>query len=416
MSELTIILSGVGMFTLVVLLLVTIILLARSWLVPTGTATITVNEDADQALSVPVGGKLLNVLADREVFLSSACGGQGTCAQCKVTIVQGGGEILPTELTQLTRREARSGVRLSCQVAVKQDMEVLVPPEAFSVKKYECEVISNRNVSTFIKEFVVRLPEGEMMDFQPGGFIQLDVPPFECHFADMDVEEPFRSEWDRFGMWDLKVVNREPVVRAYSMANHPAEGSIVMLNIRISTPPMDRNKGRWMDVPPGIASSYVFSRKPGDQVTIAGAFGEFYIQETQREMVYIGGGAGMAPLRSHVLHLFETLHTDRKVSYWYGARSLKELFYEEDFRAIEQRYANFSFHVALSDPQPEDEWTGHTGFIHQVVLDDYLAGHPAPEDVEYYLCGPPLMLQAALRMLDDLGVEREMIRYDYFGS
>lgn len=416
MSELTVIICGVGMFISVVLLLVAIILLARLWLVPSGNVKIMVNEDPDGVLEVPAGGKLLNALADQGVFLSSACGGQGTCAQCKVRVLEGGGDILPTELDLLSRREAREQVRLSCQVGVKQDMVIEVPPEAFSAKKWDCEVVSNRNVATFIKEFVVRLPEGEVMDFEPGGYVQLHVPPFECRFRDMDVQEPFRSEWDRFGLWDLEATNRETVVRAYSMANHPAEGNIVMLNIRIAAPPFDRQKGGWMDVPPGIASSYVFSRKPGDMVTVAGAFGEFFIQETDREMVYIGGGAGMAPLRSHILHLFRTLRTERRVSYWYGARSLKELFYREDFQAIEREFPNFSFHLAMSDPQPEDEWTGSIGFIHQVVLEEYLGSHPAPEDVEYYLCGPPMMLQAVLSMLDDLGVEREMIRFDDFGS
>jgi Na+-transporting NADH:ubiquinone oxidoreductase subunit F len=293
-------------------------------------------------------------------------------------------------------------------------MKIEVPAEVFSVQKWDCEVVSNRNVATFIKELVLKLPEGEILDFQPGGFIQIDVPPFECSFSEFDVEEEFHEDWDRFRVWDLKTINRESVFRAYSMANHPAEGNIVMLNIRIATPPPDREKGGWTDLMPGLASSYTFNLKPDDEVTISGPFGEFFIQETDREMVYIGGGAGMAPLRSHIFHLFHTLKTDRKVSYWYGARSSKELFYEEHFEDIEKDFPNFSFHVAMSEPLPEDNWTGHTGFIHQVVLDNYLNDHPAPEDIEYYLCGPPLMLQAVLGMLDELGIEEEMIRFDEF--
>lgn len=409
------VISGVGMFTGVVLALVTIILVARSRLVPSGNVRILINDDESKALSVPAGGKLLNVLADNKVFVSSACGGGGTCAQCKVNIYEGGGDILQTETSHITKREACEGVRLSCQVNVKQDMKIEVPPEVFSVKKWECEVVSNDNVATFIKEFVVKLPEGETLDFQPGGFIQIEVPPFECDFKDFEgIDERFHPDWDRFNVWDFKLVNTEPVFRAYSMANHPAEGDIIMLNIRIATPPPDREKGGWKDVPPGIASSYVFSRKPGDMVTVSGPFGEFFIQETDREMVYIGGGAGMAPLRSHLYHLFHTLKTGRKVSYWYGARNPNEVFYEDHFRKIEEEFPNFTFHIAMSEPRPEDNWDGYVGFIHQVVYDHYLRDHPAPEDVEYYLCGPPLMLRAALGMLDDLGIEEEMIRFDEF--
>ena len=409
------VISGVGMFTGVVLALVTIILVARSRLVPSGNVRILINDDESKALSVPAGGKLLNVLADNKVFVSSACGGGGTCAQCKVNIYEGGGDILQTETSHITKNEAREGVRLSCQVNVKQDMKIEVPPEVFSVKKWECEVVSNDNVATFIKEFVVKLPEGETLDFQPGGFIQIEVPPFACDFKDFEgIDERFHPDWDRFNVWDFKLVNTEPVFRAYSMANHPAEGDIIMLNIRIATPPPDREKGGWMDVPPGLASSYVFSRKPGDMVTISGPFGEFFIQETDREMVYIGGGAGMAPLRSHLYHLFHTLKTGRKVSYWYGARNPNEVFYEDHFRKIEEEFPNFTFHIAMSEPRPEDNWDGYVGFIHQVVYDHYLKDHPAPEDVEYYLCGPPLMLQSALGMLDDLGIEEEMIRFDEF--
>ena len=409
------VISGVGMFTGVVLALVAVILVARSRLVPSGNVRILINDDESKALSVPAGGKLLNVLADNRVFVSSACGGGGTCAQCKVNIYEGGGDILLSETGHITKREAREGVRLSCQVNVKQDMKIEVPPEVFSIKKWECEVVSNDNVATFIKEFIVKLPEGETLDFQPGGFIQIEVPSFECDFKDFEgIEERFHPDWDRFKVWDFKAVNTEPVFRAYSMANHPAEGDIIMLNIRIATPPPDREKGGWMDVPPGIASSYVFSRKPGDMVTISGPFGEFFIQETDREMVYIGGGAGMAPLRSHLYHLFHTLKTGRKVSYWYGARNPNEVFYEDHFRKIEEEFPNFTFHIAMSEPRPEDNWDGYVGFIHQVVHDHYLKDHSAPEDVEYYLCGPPLMLGSALGMLDDLGIEEEMIRFDEF--
>ena len=405
--------AGVGMFTGIVLALVVIILLARSRLVATGEVNLLVNDE--KTFVVSPGNKLLNTLSDSRIFVSSACGGGGTCGQCKVKVFEGGGDILPTELSHITKREAREGERLSCQVNVKQDMKIEVPPEVFSVKKLECEVVSNNNVATFIKELVVRLPEGERLDFRSGGYIQIEVPPFECDFRNFDIEERFHEDWDRFKVWDLRTVNTETVIRAYSMGNHPAEGDIVMLNVRIATPPPDRAKGGWMNVSPGIVSSYIFNLKPGDKVTVSGPYGEFFIQETEREMMYIGGGAGMAPLRSHIFHLFHTLKTGRKVSYWYGARSSKELFYEDHFQDIEKDFPNFSFHVAMSEPLPEDNWTGHMGFIHQVVLDNYLNDHPAPEDIEYYLCGPPLMLSAVRNMLDELGVEEEMVRFDDFG-
>ena len=412
------IISGVGMFTGVVLALVVLILVARSKLVASGDVRILINDDQNKALSVPAGGKLLNVLADNGVFVSSACGGGGTCAQCKVHIHEGGGDILPTETGHINKREAGEGMRLSCQVAVKEDMKIEVPPEVFSVKKWECEVVSNDNVATFIKEFVVKLPEGETMDFESGGFIQIEVPPFEADFKDFeDIHERFHPDWDRFRVWDFKAVNTETVVRAYSMGNHPAEGDIIMLNIRIATPPPDRSSPTgWKQVPPGLASSYVFSRKPGDKITISGPFGEFFIQDTDREMVYIGGGAGMAPLRSHLFHLFHTLKTGRKISYWYGARNPNEVFYEDQFRELEAAFPNFKFHIAMSEPRPENNWDGYVGFIHQVLFDNYLDTHSAPEDVEYYICGPPIMLQAVLGMLDNLGVEEEMIRFDDFGS
>ncbi len=407
--------AGVGMFTVVVLALVAIILGARSRLVASGDVSIMINDDPDRSVTTAAGGKLLNVLADNKIFVSSACGGGGTCAQCKVHVFEGGGDILATELSHITRGQAREGMRLSCQVNVKQDMKIEVPAEVFSVRKWECEVVSNDNVATFIKELVLKLPEGEILDFESGGFIQIDVPPFEIDFSNFDIDERFHDDWNRFNVWDLKTVNTETVFRAYSMANHPAEGNIVMLNIRIATPPPDRERGGWMNVNPGLASSYVFNLKKGDKATISGPFGEFFIQDTKREMMYIGGGAGMAPLRSHIFHLFHTEGTDRTVSYWYGARSSKELFYEEHFRAIEEEFPNFKFHVAMSEPLPEDNWTGYRGFIHQVVLENYLNEHPAPEDIEYYICGPPLMLQAVLGMLDDMGVEEEMIRFDDFG-
>ena len=403
------------MFTVVVLALVGLILVARSRLVASGDVNILVNDDPDKLIVTSAGGKLLNVLADNKIFVSSACGGGGTCAQCKVHVFDGGGDILPTELTHITRGEAREGMRLSCQVNVKQDMKIEVPAEVFSVRKWECEVVSNDNVATFIKEFVLKLPEGEILDFESGGFIQIDVPPFEADFSNFDIDERFHEDWDRFNVWDLKTVNKETMFRAFSMANHPTEGNIVMLNIRIATPPPDRERGGWMNVPPGLASSYIFNLKPGDKATISGPFGEFFIQDTKREMMYIGGGAGMAPLRSHIFHLFHTEGSDRKVSYWYGARSGKELFYQDHFHDIEEKFPNFKFHVAMSEPLPEDNWTGYKGFIHQVVLENHLNDHPAPEDIEYYVCGPPLMLQAVLGMLDDLGVEEEMIRFDDFG-
>ncbi|HJP32059.1 MAG: NADH:ubiquinone reductase (Na(+)-transporting) subunit F [Candidatus Latescibacteria bacterium] len=408
------IVGGVGLFTGMVLALVAVILAARSKLVASGDVTIDVN--GERQLQTEAGGKLLNVLADQGIFVSSACGGGGTCAQCKVKVYEGGGDILPTEKEHINRRDELEGTRLSCQVNVKQDLKIEVPADVFSVKKLECEVVSNNNVATFIKEFVVKLPAGETLDFQSGGYIQIEVPPFECDFKDFDIDERFHSDWDHFKMWGLQTKNTGTVVRAYSMGNHPAEGDIVMLNIRIAAPPFDRAAGGWMKVNPGLASSYVFSRKPGDKVNISGPYGEFFIQDTEREMCYIGGGAGMAPLRSHLFHLFHTEGTSRKVSYWYGARSSKELFYEDQFRDIEGKFPNFKFNVAMSEPLPEDNWSGYRGFIHQVVLDEYLSKHPAPEDIEYYLCGPPMMSSAVRKMLDDLGVEDDMIRFDDFGS
>lgn len=334
---------------------------------------------------------------------------------CKCQVVEGGGDILPTEEGYFTRKEVQDKWRLACQVKVRSDLKIHVPEEIFGIKKWECEVVSNRNVATYIKEFVVRLPAGEILHSESGGYIQIDVPKCEVEYKTMDIDAPFRPEWDRNKMWDLKMSNPEPIFRAYSMANHPAEGNIIMLNIRIATPPWDRVKGQFMQVNPGICSSYIFNCKPGDKVTISGPYGEFFIKPTQKEMIYIGGGAGMAPLRSHIFHLFHTEKTNRKVSYWYGGRSLRELFYTEQFRAIEKDFPNFQYNVALSEPLPEDNWTGYTGFIHQVVLDNYLKNHPEPEEIEFYLCGPPMMNAAVMKMLDNLGVPDENIAYDDFG-
>ena len=413
-GTLWIITLSVAMFLLVMLLLVGILLYARSKLVPSGPVKVTINNEKE--ITVNAGDTLLTTLSRESIYLPSACGGGGTCAMCKCQIMDGAGDILPTEVGYFTRKEIQDKWRLSCQVKVKQDLDVRVPKEIFGIKKWECEVISNHNVATFIKEFVVKLPEGEVLDFQSGGYIQIDVPPCEVKFKDIKVENKFREDWDNLNMWDLKMVNSEPIFRAYSMANHPAEGNIIKLNIRIATPPWDKKKNTFMNVNPGICSSYIFAREPGDKVTISGPYGDFFIKDTEREMVYIGGGAGMAPLRSHIFHMFQTLKTGRKVSYWYGARSKREIFYEDEFRKIEKEFPNFTFNIALSEPLPEDNWDGHTGFIHQVVLDNYLNDHPEPEEVEYYLCGPPIMNESVLSMLDNLGVPEENIDLDDFGG
>ncbi len=413
-GTLWIITLSVAMFLLVMLLLVGVLLYARSKLVPSGPVKVTINNEKE--ITVNAGDTLLTTLSRESIYLPSACGGGGTCAMCKCQIMDGAGDILPTEVGYFTRKEIQDKWRLSCQVKVKQDLDVRVPKEIFGIKKWECEVISNHNVATFIKEFVVKLPEGENLEFQSGGYIQIDVPACEVDFKDIVVEDKFREDWDSLKIWDLKMVNSEPIFRAYSMANHPAEGNIIKLNIRIATPPWDKKKNTFMNVNPGICSSYIFSRKPGDKVTISGPYGDFFIKDTEREMVYIGGGAGMAPLRSHIFHLFHTLKTGRKVSYWYGARSKREIFYEDEFRKIEKEFPNFTFNIALSEPLPEDNWGGHTGFIHQVVLDNYLGDHPEPEEVEYYLCGPPIMNESVLSMLDNLGVPEENIDLDDFGG
>jgi Na+-transporting NADH:ubiquinone oxidoreductase subunit F len=412
-SNTTIILLSIAVFLVIILALVLILLYARKKLTPQGNVTLEVN---DKEFTVEPGQTVLSALSNQGVYLPSACGGQGTCGLCKCRILEGAGSILPTEKGFFTRKEELENWRLGCQVKIRNDMNLKVPPEVMDIKKYECEVVSNKNVATLIKEFVVKLPEGEKMKFEPGGYIQLDVPKVEVDFSsDIEVEEEFKDEWDRFGLWELKMKNNEDTFRAYSMANHPAEGQIIKLNVRIATPPWDRSKGRFMNVNPGICSSYVFSRKPGDKVSLSGPFGDFFIKHTEREMVYIGGGAGMAPLRGHIFHLFKTLKTNRKVSYWYGARSKREIFYEDDFRELEAQFPNFSFHIALSEPKERDNWDGPVGFIHQVVYDQYLSTLEEPEEIEYYLCGPPVMNDAVQDMLYNLGVPQEVIDLDDFG-
>ena len=412
----SLILASVGVFLGVILLLVIILLIAKRYLSPSGKVKVTIN--GEKEVEVEVGSSLLSTLAENKIFLPSACGGGGSCAQCRCQVEAGGGEILPTEKVHFSRKEQQANWRLGCQVKVKQDMEIKVPEAVLGVKKWECEVVSNNNVATFIKEFVVRLPKGEHLNFVSGGYIQIDIPKYDIKYADYEIEDRFRGDWDKFKMWDLTCKNEEETMRAYSMANYPAEGDIVMLNVRIATPPFDRVNGGFMNVPPGISSSYIFSLKPGDKVMVSGPFGEFHpILDSGREMLYVGGGAGMAPLRSHILHLLKTLKiTDRKISYWYGARSKNEIFYEEDFRELEREFPNFSFHIALSDPLPEDNWTGPVGFIHNVILNNYLKDHEAPEDVEYYMCGPGPMAKAVEMMFYDLGVPRNMLMFDDFGA
>ncbi len=412
----TVILIAIAAFLVIVLVLVVVLLFAKSKLTPSGDVTLDIN-DGERKLTVGAGSTLLTTLSQEGIFLPSACGGGGSCGMCKVQVLEGGGEILPTETNFFTRREQQEKWRLGCQVKVKEDMKLHIEPEVLGVKKWECEVVSNHNVATFIKEFVVKLPEGETLNFRAGGYIQIDVPTYDVDFSkDIDIEEQYRADWDSMKIWDLKAVNKEETFRAYSMANHPAEGNIVMLNIRIATPPWDRAAGTFQNVAPGVCSSYIFSRKPGDKVTISGPYGEFFMKETQNEKMFIGGGAGMAPMRSHIFDLFLTKKWDKKATFWYGARSLREMFYKEDYDHIAENFPNFSYTVALSDALPEDNWTGKTGFIHQVIYDEYLKNHPAPEDIEYYLCGPPMMIDAVVNMLDSLGVPAENIMYDNFGS
>ena len=405
-------LYSIIVFLIIILLLVVMLLIARDKLTPKGDVKVLIN---DRELTVSPGSTLLSTLSSSGVFLPSACGGGGTCGMCKCQVIEGGGSILPTETGFFTRKEQQNNWRLGCQVKVREPLKVKVPDAVLGIKKWQCEVVSNRNVATFIKEFVVRLPDGEELNFEPGGYIQIDVPKYSASFRDFAIEEQFRCDWDKFKVWDFSIKNTEETFRAYSMANYPAEKNLIKLNIRIATPPWDNVKKQYLNVPPGICSSYIFSRKPGDKVIVSGPYGEFHIKNTDTEMVYIGGGAGMAPLRSHIFHLFHTLKTKRKVSYWYGARSLREVFYEDEFRAIEKNFPNFTFHLALSAPLPEDKWTGLTGNIHQVLYDNYLSRHDEPEDIEYYFCGPPVMNDAVVKMLDDLGVPAENISFDDFG-
>ena len=405
------IMLGVFMFTIVILCLVGFILLARSKLVASGDINIVINNDESKAIKVPAGGKLLNVLASEKIFVSSACGGGGTCAQCKVKVHEGGGDLLATEKSHINRKEAKEGVRLSCQVTCKQDMNIEVPAEVFDCRKWECTVRSNENFATFIKELILELPAGENVDFRAGGFIQIECPPHELDFKSFKVEDEYKEDWDKYNLWKYKSKVEETTIRAYSMANYPEEKGIIMLNVRIATPPPKMDS-----VPPGIMSSYIFDLKPGDKVTISGPFGEFFAKETKNEMVFIGGGAGMAPMRSHIFDQLRRIHTDRKMTFWYGARSKREMFYTEDFDKLQEENENFTWHVALSDPLEEDKWTGHTGFIHQVLYDNYLKDHPNAEDLEYYLCGPPMMNTAVINMLLELGVEEENIMLDDFGG
>ncbi|EPA9089906.1 NADH:ubiquinone reductase (Na(+)-transporting) subunit F [Serratia marcescens] len=405
------IILGVAMFTTIVMVLVLLILFAKSKLVNTGDIAVEINGDLDKSFHAPAGDKLLNVLSSQGIFVSSACGGGGSCGQCRVVIKEGGGDILPTELSHINKREAKEGCRLACQVNVKQNLKIELPEEIFGVKKWECEVISNDNKATFIKELKLKIPDGEDVPFRAGGFIQIEAPAHDISYADFDVPQEYRGDWDKFNLFRYRSTVNDTTVRAYSMANYPEEKGIIMLNVRIATPPPNNP-----DVPPGIMSSYIWSLKAGDKVTISGPFGEFFAKDTDAEMIFIGGGAGMAPMRSHIFDQLKRLNSKRKITFWYGARSLREMFYEDDFNQLQAENENFTWHVALSDPQPEDNWTGYTGFIHNVLLENYLRNHSAPEDCEFYMCGPPMMNAAVIKMLKDLGVEDENIMLDDFGG
>jgi Na+-transporting NADH:ubiquinone oxidoreductase subunit F len=432
-TTLTIVGISTAIFFAVIILLVSILLGAKVVLTPSGPVKITIN--GEKVIEVESGGTLLSTLGDNKIFLPSACGGGGTCVQCECQVHSGGGEILPTETPHFTRKEQAENYRLGCQVKVKEDMKISIPEEVFGIKKWEAKVVSNYNVASFIKEFIVELPED--MDYKAGGYIQIEIPECEVNYKDIDITahpddhpgepEKFKVEWDKFGLWNLKMKNDDVVERAYSMASYPAEGRKIMLNVRIATPPWDRAKNDWMDVNPGVASSYIFNQKPGDTVTISGPYGEFFIKENESEMIYIGGGAGMAPMRSHLYHLFKTLETGRKVTYWYGGRSRRELFYLEHFYELERKFPNFKFYLVLSEPLPEDYWVekkdindekgdGFLGFVHQAVIDQYLVNHPEPEEIEFYFCGPPLMNQAVLKMCEDWGVPEENVAFDDFGG
>lgn len=405
------IILGVAMFTLIVLVLVVLIVFAKSKLVSEGDVTIIVNDDPEKSFKAKPGSKLLGALADSGIFVSSACGGSGSCGQCRVIVSEGGGDILPTELDHISKKEARSGCRLSCQVNVKNDMKIRLPEEIFGIKKWECEVISNENKATFIKELKLKIPDGESVPFRAGGYIQIEAPAYDTKFKDFNIPDGYRGDWDHFGFFNLESKTADETIRAYSMANYPLEEGLIMLNVRIATPPPSV-----AGAPPGLMSSYIFSLKPGDKVTISGPFGEFFAKDSDAEMVFIGGGAGMAPMRSHIFDQLRRLHSKRKISFWYGARSKREMFYVEDFDELARENENFEWHVALSDPQPEDNWEGKTGFIHNVLYESYLKDHEAPEDCEFYMCGPPVMNAAVISMLKDLGVEDENIMLDDFGG
>ncbi len=411
-SQFSVILISIGVFQIIIISLTAGLLYARKKLTPQGEVTLTIN---GEEFKVTPGSTLLTTLSNQGIYLPSACGGGGTCGVCRCQVLDGGGTILPTETGFFSRKEQHDNWRLGCQVKVRQDLKIKIPEEVMGIRKWDCEVVSNKNVATFIKELVVKIPNDEKLDFVSGGYIQVDVPRFEMNFRDIDVQDEYKDEWDEYNMWNMKMKNSEETFRAYSMANHPGEGDIIKLNVRIATPPLNNKKNTFLNVPPGVCSSYLFSRKRGDKITLSGPYGDFFIKETGREMLYIGGGAGMAPLRSHLFHLFQTMKTTRKVSFWYGARSKREIFYDREFRRIEKEFPNFRFHIALSEPKEEDKWKGYRGFIHQVILDNYLGRLEEPEEIEYYLCGPPLMNEAVLKMLYDLGVPDEMIAFDDFG-
>jgi Na+-transporting NADH:ubiquinone oxidoreductase subunit F len=411
MEGINLVLLGSAMFTLIVLFLVGVILFAKSQLVASGNVMININDDEEKSLTVKTGDKLLNTLSANKIFLPSACGGGGTCAECKCIVADGGGDVLATEKSKLTRREIREGYRLTCQVPVKQDMKLEIPAEVFDIKKWTCKVRSNNSVATFIKELVLELPEGENVDFRAGGYIQIEAPPHTVKYQDFTIEDEYREDWDKFDMWRFVSKVNEDVVRAYSMANYPEEKGLIMLNVRIASPPPNKP-----DVPPGQMSSYIYNLKPGDEVVISGPYGEFFARDTDNEMVFVGGGAGMAPMRSHIFDQLKRIHSKRKMTFWYGARSKREIFYQDEFDELARKNDNFEWHVALSEPLPQDNWDGKTGFIHQVLHDSYLKDHPAPEDCEYYICGPPMMNTAVLKLLDDMGVERENILLDDFGG